>query len=67
MITCRKNLKEKCCIATEAHQARGVSILIKDSLNYNIIDTYKDEDGRLIIVNMEIDDNIYTLINIICT
>lgn len=45
-------------------QARGVSIYIKHNLNYEIIDKYEDKEGRLLILNVEIDENIYTLVNI---
>ena len=45
-------------------QSRGVAILIKDHLNAKIIDVYKDEDGRLIVANVEIEESIYTLVNV---
>ena len=45
-------------------QSRGVSIFIKDNLNCILLDSFKDNDGRLLIVNVEIDDNLYTLVNI---
>ena len=45
-------------------QSRGVSIFIKDNLNCKLLDSFNDNDGRLLIVNVEIDDNLYTLVNI---
>ena len=45
-------------------QSRGVAILIKDHLKAKIIDVYKDEDGRLIVANVEIEESIYTLVNV---
>lgn len=43
---------------------RGVSILIKKKLNHKVINEYKDNEGRIIIVNVEIDNNIISLVNI---
>lgn len=45
-------------------QSRGVSIFIKKELNHKIINETKDEDGRIILLNIELKDNIITLINI---
>ena len=42
-------------------QSRGVTILIKDELKSKVINTVKDDDGRFLLINIEIKDNIYTL------
>ena len=44
--------------------SRGVAIWIKDRINFKIIDEHKDSDGRFILINIEINENIYTLVNI---
>ena len=45
-------------------QSRGVSIFIKEEINCKFIDKFQDEEGRLILINIEINDTIYTLVNI---
>ena len=44
--------------------ARGIAILIKTNLNYTILDTKKDKDGRIIIIKICIKDTIYVIANI---
>ena len=44
--------------------SRGVAIWLKHSLNYKIIDNYKDNEGRILLINIELDDNIFTFVNI---
>lgn len=43
--------------------ARGVAILIK-TLNFKIIDEHKDLEGRLLLVNGEINESILTIVNV---
>jgi hypothetical protein len=45
-------------------QSRGVSIFIKKELKYTIIDVHNDNDGRILLINIEIDENIFTLVNL---
>ena len=45
-------------------QSRGVSILIKNNFQHEIIDSFSDNEGRFIIVNIKIQDNVYTICNI---
>ena len=50
-------------------QSRGVSIFIKKKkkkkgLKYTIIDVHNDNDGRILLINLEIDENIFTLMNL---
>ena len=42
----------------------GTAILFKNSLNFNIIDTKKDNDGRILITTIEIEQEIIALTNI---
>lgn len=44
--------------------SRCVAIWIKKTINYNFKDEFKDTVGRLIMLNIEIDDNLVTLINV---
>jgi exonuclease III len=42
--------------------SRGVSILLNKSLNFAILDKWEDKDGRLLLINIQIDDTIFTLV-----
>jgi len=44
--------------------SRGCSIYIQKKLTYKLINTITDTEGRLLIVNIELSDTVYTLINI---
>lgn len=44
--------------------SKGVSIFINKHLNYSLINKFEDSEGRLILLNVEIDDTIYTLLNL---
>ena len=44
--------------------SRGVSIFIHEKLNAEIIDTTVDKDGRYIITNLKINDDVYCFVNI---
>jgi exonuclease III len=52
-------------VSNSSH-SRGVSILLSSNLNYKLINSHTDNDGRMVLVNLEIDENEYTLVNI-CT
>ena len=45
-------------------KSRGVSIFIKEQIKHTVIDDFKDSEGRIILLNIEIDDNILTLVNL---
>ena len=45
-------------------QSRGVSIYIIEKIEYKFIDKFQDKEGRIILLNIEIKDSIYTLVNI---
>ena len=44
--------------------SRGVAIWIKKNVQFKLIDEYKDNEGRLLLINVEINNAIYTIINI---
>ena len=44
--------------------SRGVAILIHSSINHKVLNTYNDVFGRILILNVEIDAQIYSLINV---
>ena len=45
-------------------QSRGVSIFINNDLECKFINIFKDQEGRLLLINIEIEDSIYTLVNV---
>jgi exonuclease III len=45
-------------------KSKGVSIIIKKSLQYVVIDTYIDTNGRYILINIETQNNNISLLNI---
>jgi exonuclease III len=50
-------------VSNSSH-SRGVCILLSSNLTYNIISSHTDNEGRMVLVNLEIDGNEYTLVNI---
>lgn len=44
--------------------SRGVSILFRNNLSCKIINTHKTNDGRKLMVNIEFDHKIITIVNI---
>ena len=44
--------------------SKGCSILIAHSLNCEIIDFHKDKNGRYLLLNIEFDTNVYSILNI---
>ena len=49
-----------CCTSN----SRGVAVLIHTSVSHNILSVHCDTGGRFILVNIEIDNNCYSLTNI---
>lgn len=45
-------------------KSKGVSIFIDKKINPEIINTHKDREGRLLLINVKINDNIYTIVNV---
>lgn len=50
-------------ISNSVH-SRGVCILLNSNLNYKIISYHSDNEGRIVLVNLEIDGHEYTFVNI---
>ena len=44
--------------------SRGVAIIINEKLEYELIDEHTDEEGRILLLNIEVENIIYSLINI---
>lgn len=49
---------------SESSHSRGVSILLNKTLNYKILSSHSDKNGRIILINLELNNNEYTLVNI---
>ena len=49
---------------TESAYSRGVGMLFRDGFDGNIIDYHATFDGRQLLVNVEIENKLYTLVNI---
>ena len=43
---------------------KGTAILLKKHLNYNLIHTHSSEDGRRALINIKVEDNELTLMNL---
>ena len=48
---------------TNSPHSRGVSVLFKKTLNVEVLDTYKSPDARLLLMNIKINDSIFTVAN----
>lgn len=44
--------------------SRGVAILINKNFPCNILETHKDSNGRILLLNIEIENNIFTFVNL---
>ena len=51
--------------STSPH-SKGVSILIAKGLPYNVISTHCDNDGRMILINLELNGVEYSICNVYC-
>ena len=51
---------------SNSQHSRGVSILISKQFQCKVISTHRDKDGRLLLVNLEYKNNIYSFCNIYC-
>ena len=51
------------CCSDSAH-SRGVSILINKNLNFESLYEYKSEDGRIVILSIKYQNEVYTFCNI---
>ena len=51
----------KCCHAFSDSAKSGVSIFLKQKLNFSLINEHRSNDGRKLLLNIEFDKNIYSL------
>ena len=49
---------------TDSSYSRGVSVLFKKDLPIEILDIHRSIDGRKILVNVKLNDNIFSLVNV---
>ena len=49
---------------TDSSYSRGVSVLFKKDLPVEILDIHRSIDGRKILVNVKLNDNIFSLVNV---
>ena len=54
----------KMFVSIGSSNSRGVAIWLKNNLNYKLIDEFTDSEGRLLLLNIEINENILTIVNI---
>jgi exodeoxyribonuclease-3 len=59
-----QNCDANCYHSFGNSNSRCVSILISNQVEYSIIDTHQDSEGRILILNIELDNKKYTLVNI---
>ena len=55
---------EQCHSYTNSTHSRDVAILLNKNLDYNVISSHCDTDGRISLVNLQIGNNEYTLVNV---
>ena len=49
-----------------SNHSKGVCILIDAKFDYNVLSIHHDTDGRKIMINIEIDNQCYTIISVYC-
>ena len=49
---------------TLSPHSRGVCILVNNKLKYKVISSHSDNTGRIVLLNIEIDDKEYTFVNV---
>ena len=52
-------------IGTSAN--RGVAMFINEAVNYKVIDKFTDENGRIVLLNVQIDDAVFFVSMHLCT
>jgi exonuclease III len=57
----KTNFAIYCSNGTSA--SRGVGIVINKSLNYEIMDKFTDEDGRMILINIKIENTVFSMVS----
>ena len=51
---------------TDSKHSRGVSILISDLFKGKVVSSCNDNAARKLLLNIEYDDNVYTIVNLYC-
>ena len=51
---------------TNSKHSRGVCVLLSERFKGNIVSSCCDESGRKLLLSIEYDDNIYTIVNLYC-
>ena len=51
---------------SESKHARGVCTLVNDKLQLKVISNQSDKEGRKVLINVLINDQVYTMVNIYC-
>ena len=49
---------------SDSTHSRGVAIMLSKNFNGNVISSHSDHHGRLILLNIEINEQVYTLVNV---
>ena len=49
---------------TDSTHSRGVCIVIRKGLNYKLVNKYASNDGRRLLINIEIGDEVLTIVNL---
>ena len=47
--------------------SRGVALIINKAVNYKVIDKVTDENGRIVLLNVQIDDAVFFVSMHLCT
>ena len=51
-------------VLSNSPHSRGVSIMISKDLSCNVVSSYSDKHGRRILINVEIDNQNFTIVNV---
>ena len=49
---------------TDSSHSRGVCIMIKENLNIEIVNVHSSDDGRILLLNVKLFDDMFCLVNI---
>jgi exonuclease III len=50
--------------SNDTFASRGIGIVINKSLNYEIMAKFTDEDGRMILINIQIENSVFSMVSI---
>ena len=57
-------MKGKVLLSKGTNHSKGTAILLKKYLNYNLINIHSSEDGRIVLINIKVEDKELTLMNL---